>query len=1301
MALAPAASGGLPAGTSAKGFVTTVLVNNIHCPSCVGHIEKVLGQLSIPPSRISVNIMSQKVHIQDVPPERVLSLCVALCDASFEVHSAYTVDEAGKSVSELDFPSLYDGWLDAPTGIWPPTQSRIRGSKAGLTTRKRDVNKKHRDNCAACREEGAAPRVEKTSQWEGPENEDGLSDAEKAIAHKPLHTRDSRSNGPTSREVSAQADVRDGFRNSQEGATLAPSSFEKYNLTLSVGGMTCSSCTKAIKDAVKVLDFVESVEVDLITNSTRIRFRGAANKAALIVETIEDIGYEAQIITSELLTMETTEKKMKVGGYRATLSITGMTCASCSNAITQGLRELPFVTRVNISLMSNSGTILYSGKDHLEKILEKIDNLGYDSAVVESNLVEGTQEADDELAETTTRTIQLKIEGMFCEHCPPRVVEALETKYPHIVSISQAPSLKDPIISITYEPVAPDFTIRSIISTIDSANEQFNTRMYHPPSIEDRSRAMRIHERRRILRRLLLSFVVAIPTFLIGVVWMSLVPDTNPIRIYLNSPAWAGEVTRSEWALFILATPVFFFAADVFHIRAIKEIRALWRRGSKVPILQRFYRFGSMNLLISAGTSVAYIASLALLITGATMTGSTMNSNNTYFDSVVFLTFFILIGRYLEAYSKSKTGDAVSMLGGLKPQEALLVTSSTRKDNEENAMTQPTKAETINADLLEVGDMVIVPHGSSPPADGDIVSGQAKFDESSLTGESRPVRKGPGETVFVGTVNTGNPITIRVTKPGGTSMLDQIVSVVREGQTKRAPVERVADILTGYFVPVITALAIITFFTWFAIGESGILDSRYLDGQAGGWAFWSLEFAIAVFVVACPCGIGLAAPTALFVGGGLAAKHGILVRGGGEAFQEAGSLDAIVFDKTGTLTDGGSLSVTDHEVHSENGEEATTIWAIIKTLEEQSSHPIAAAILKLASSQPSATATADSIAEEPGRGVHGTITITSTAEASPITYEAVLGNEAMIFSLSPSPPSLTYFTTQTLSRWQSEAKSIAILAIRRISPDSNTTPSPWLPTALFATADPLRPSALPTITALRARGLAVYMLSGDNPTTALAIASSLNIPAANVFAGVLPTEKAEKIRWLQEFAPRRARGSGWLRRLWLRLRSGETGRGGSGEGRGGVKARAKVAFVGDGINDSPALHAADVSISVSTGSSIAMSSSSFILLTPSLLTVPLLLSLSSRVFRRIKFNFCWAVAYNLCLVPVAAGVFFAVGGGDGGGGGKGWRLGPVWASAAMAASSVSVVLSSLALRWEGGWRFWGVWKRGGREREVS
>ncbi|KAL8864042.1 MAG: hypothetical protein Q9174_007483, partial [Haloplaca sp. 1 TL-2023] len=335
-----------------------------------------------------------------------------------------------------------------------------------------------------------------------------------------------------------------------------------------------------------------------------------------------------------------------------------------------------------------------------------------------------------------------------------------------------------------------------------------------------------------------------------------------------------------------------------------------------------------------------------------------------------------------------------------------------------------------------------------------------------------------------------------------------IIAVVRQGQSRRAPVERTVDTVTGYFVPVITALAIITFFTWLGLGQSGMLSPKHLEGQEGGWAFWSLEFAIAVFVVACPCGIGLAAPTALFVGGGLAAKSGILVRGGGEAFQDASQVDAVVFDKTGTLTEGGNPTVTDHQMLVK-GEEVKIAWSITRCLEETSSHPLARAILQLASSQPNTGLTMENISEESGRGLRGTFVHSGPKQM----YEAALGSEAFINSLRPGI--LGYFHTNTLSKWKSQSKSVAVLALREVNTEGGHA-KPWTATTLFAITDPIRPSAIPTVSALQSRGIAAYMLTGDNPVTASAVASTLSIPADHVFAGVLPTEKADKILWLKE-----------------------------------------------------------------------------------------------------------------------------------------------------------------------------------------
>ncbi|KAL8780448.1 MAG: hypothetical protein Q9213_006460 [Squamulea squamosa] len=993
--------------------------------------------------------------------------------------------------------------------------------------------------------------------------------------------------------------------------------------------------------------------------------------------------------------------------YVLTILITGMTCHSCTNSITKAIEEQEQVSKVEVSLLTHSATVEYTGlEDMAAEIVKLIEDVGFEASIgnlkilTESAPISASSNGDS----TTRRSMQLSIDGMFCDHCPSRVVSGLTNKYPSL-EIEEEPSVKRPVIRLAYTPVPGLLTVRELVSTIDGLHEQFTTRVYHPPSVEDQSQLMQSQERHRLMRRLVVCFAMSIPTLLIGIVWMSLVRSDNPTRMYFETAVWNGTATRGQWALFILATPVMFYAANVFHVRAAKEIRALWRPKSHVPILRRFYRFGSMNLLVSAGTSVAYFSSVGLLIKGATTKttqSTTMSDRPQYFDAVVFLTFFILLGRFLEAYSKGKTGSAVTKLGSLRPQEAILVLPSSESNDDQSSSVRhslSTKSQsplssitqTISVDLLEIGDVVVVPCGASPPSDATIVSGSSRFNESSLTGESRDVPKIEGDRVLAGTVNTGNPVQVEITGLGGTSMLDQIISVVREGQTKRAPVERIVDTVTGYFVPVITALAIVTFIVWFTLGESGLLSSKYIKHQDGGWAFWSLEFAIAVFVVACPCGIGLAAPTALFVGGGLAAKSGILVRGGGEAFQEASNVDAVVFDKTGTLTEGGNPTVSNHLMLAQHSNEKIA-WSITRSLEESSSHPLARAILSLASTQTGVEVTATSITEEAGRGLQGTFTV-KASEAhsnSSTTYEAAIGSEDFIASLQEDMlpyDVLTYNNQSSLCIWKSESKSVALLALRKVpysstkdssSTDSSDNNSPWKLAAMFAISDPLRPSAAPTISALQARGIAVYMLTGDNQRTASNIASTLSIPFDHVFASCLPTQKAEKIEWLKENAAfRKSPSSSLVSKLfssfaWDRkagTKSNET------------KRRPVIAFIGDGINDAPALASANVSIAITSStnpsSDIALSSSSFILLNGSLFTILTLLDLSGLVFRRIKFNFLWAVAYNAILVPVAAGVFFRVKE-------DGFKLSPAWGSAAMAMSSISVVLASLAMGW--GWK---------------
>ncbi|KAL4870953.1 hypothetical protein BDV12DRAFT_40861 [Aspergillus spectabilis] len=1204
---------------SAEQHRSTFFVSNVHCSSCVAYITQVLS--AIPGvSDVDVSIFTHEVHVVHTPATTPTFIARTLIHAAFEVHHVTTRDPTGRVVSDLD--------TDTKT-----SRDSTRFTTSPSLTSLKD-KQKHLANCDACKKEDLEHHA--------------LALADDKSQQLLLTTQGTESGGESVLTLEK-----------------SPERIEKFQARISIGGMSCGSCANSITDAVQQLDFVENITVTLLSNNATVTYRGSRSKVEKIIEHIEDIGFEASL--DEISPVDNESSRRQNLGYLANIAIVGMTCGSCAGAITQGLNELPFVTNVVVNLLSHSAQVELGNQDNAPLVLEKIEDLGYDASLV--NILTKQVKYDPVVDK---RTVSFRVDGMFCHHCPEKVFDALK-ELPNI-EVDNMLSINYPILKATYTPRSPSLTVRAIREKIESAHSEFQAAVYHPPSVEDRSREMQRHERRRLLSRFLFVLVVAIPEFIIGIVFMSLVSKDNQARQYLEQSTWSGSVTRMEWALFIMTTPVMFYGTDIFHVRAAREIVTLWRPGSRVPLLRRFYRFGSMNLLISAGTMVAYVSSLTILIMDA-VTGkhSDMHSSN-YFDTVVFLTLFILAGRYMEAYSKGRAGDAVASLGNLRPFEALLLLKDSlgTPDSDE--------VQRVNIDLLEIGDLVRVPHGASPPADGMIIgSGSYQFDESSLTGESRPVSKSAGDQVYTGSVNLGQPVEFEITAIGGSSMLDQIIAVVREGQSKRAPLERVADMLVAHFVPAITLIAVLTFAIWVTLGVSGTLPSGYLDVNRGGWTFWSLEFAIAVFVVACPCGLALAAPTALFVGGGLAARYGILVKGGGEAFQEASRLNAIVFDKTGTLTEGGNLQVTDHEVLITDPSQSQIAWALARKLEESSNHPIARAIAHFCKLQPAASIITSELEEKLGQGMQGTFTVLVSGSTDPTKttrrFEAAIGNQRLYQSLS-SPDQNHYYLSNMLSKYQGTGKSTAILSLREIDiSESDTSPvaSYFSPAIVFAISDTIRPNAANVISKLQQRKINVFMCTGDNETTAHAVAAIIGIPRENVLANTLPAGKADFIRRVQTG-----------QHLQTPL--------GPVQNENNPIPRPIVAFVGDGVNDSPALAAADVSIAMASGSDVAINSASFILLNSELDTILQLAILSRQVINRIKMNFCWAVVYNLCLIPVAAGVFYPIVSGhkirmvgkemvmvD-----SHWRLSPVWAALAMALSSISVVCSSLALMVE--WR---------------
>lgn len=1022
---------------------------------------------------------------------------------------------------------------------------------------------------------------------------------------------------------------------------------QEYRAVFTIAGMTCASCTQAVgtalSDVMKAngmatgddknpsysVNLLQHTAVAIVTNKQIV------NK---FVDAIGDIGFDCQLV--EILPVQ------RSTNTKVNAIIGGMTCAACVNTIESAIKDLPFVLESGINVVTKTGQFVMEDEDNenVEQLKATIEDCGYDFEVTSKETINYT------LSKKKSRTINVSVENMFCNHCPD-VVTSYLTSFGDTVVIQDPITLKHPFIKFTYLPnLERNINLRRFLfdlnhlhptdnepgyKIVPEAESTFKCTYIEQVSVDEHLRKLTRKETRSIFFRLVLATVIAVPTLIFGIVAMSLLPKSHSFRRWIEEPIWTGNVSRVVWILLFLSTPVYFFAADIFHRKTLKELRALWFNKSSWH--KRFFQFGSMNMLMTLGTSIAYFSSIVLLILSSQQKpDSHMGLHTTYFDSVVFLTFFLLIGRLLESYSKSKTADAISLLNSFKATEATLVELRS-KDELPLVFQNETR---VNVKLLEIDDYIKIASGESPPVDCVVVSGESSFDESALTGESLPVKHIVGHQIFSGTVNVGHSsIVAKITSLEGGSLIDQIVDTVRNGQMRKAPIEKTADIITGYFVPVITVLAVITWIIWLALGHSGALPAYYLDIDIGGWTVWSMEFALAVFVIACPCGIGLAAPTALFVGSGLAAKHGILAKGGGVAFQDGAKVNVVCFDKTGTLTN-GALEVTDHTFLQEDKILRNLAVQLSKDLEVSSNHPISDAITTFTNQQAKklnfsfAANITPQVDNVPGKGLRAKIRIDEqdTGKWGQLEAgEAVLGNELLF---KDSNVDLTPIQ-DTLEGWKSERKSVVLVGLQSVSLFGDER---YHLLMAMACRDDIRIETKAVISYLQnKRGIECWMISGDNKQTAEAIGVEIGLKPERIISEVVPQDKEAQIKKIQSDP--------------LKI----------------------VAMVGDGINDAPSLATAQVGIALSSGADLAVTSSDFILLSKHrpLEALVTLLDLSRVVFNRVRFNFGWALVYNMIGLPIAAGVIYPY---------HQSRLNPVWASAAMAASSVSVVLSSLALK---------------------
>ena len=994
--------------------------------------------------------------------------------------------------------------------------------------------------------------------------------------------------------------------------------------TLAVEGMTCGACTSAVEGGFKNVAGAKSISVSLLSERAVIEHDPSILSQDAIAEIIEDRGFGATVLDTKESTPEgrTRKRRQRVINNEARLAITtvaieGMTCGACTSAVEGGFKDVEGVTQFNISLLAERAVVVHDPtKLSAEKVVEIIEDRGFDAKILSSH-AEGFQQS------RTSIITQLKIYGLPDSSSATALEDSIRS-LPGV--ISSVINLSTSRATINHNPTLTG--LRGLVEIIEATgyNALVADSDDNNAQLESLAKTREIQEWRRAFR---FSLSFAIPVFLISMIIPMFLPWLDFGSILLIIPGlYLGDVL-----CLILTIPVQFGIGKRFYISAYKSLR----HGSP-----------TMDVLVVLGTSAAFFFSIAAMLVSIFSTSHTRPS--TVFDTSTMLITFISLGRYLENRAKGQTSKALSRLMSLAPSMATIYTDAIAaekaaegwdnrgnltSDSKENGhLDNAAEERIIPTELIEVGDIVLLRPGDKIPADGTVTRGESYVDESMVTGEAMPILKNKGSLLMAGTVNGAGRVDFRVTRAGRDTQLSQIVKLVQEAQTSRAPIQRMADIVAGYFVPTIIALGLSTFVAWMVLSHSLSHPPRiFVQPESGGKIMVCVKLCISVIVFACPCALGLSTPTAVMVGTGVGAEHGILVKGGA-ALETATKITHVVLDKTGTLTM-GKMSVAEAQVGSlwaANECRTRLWWTLIGLAEMGSEHPIGKAIVTAAKetlnvgSDGMIDGSIGRFEAKIGQGISASIEPASSAERQ--RYRVLIGNASYLRSNGVNiPPSADADTSMTSPSSSSK------------TPSSGTT---QIFTAIDSTytghlslSDTLKPSAHATILALHRLNIRTSLVTGDQLPTAVTIASAVGIPRTNIHAGVSPSQKQSIIRSLQS--------------------AGET-----------------VAMVGDGINDSPALATADIGIALSSGTDVAMEAADIVLMRPDdLLNIPASLALARTIFNRIRLNLLWACLYNVIGLPFAMGVFLPFGG---------IMLHPMAAGAAMAASSVSVVGSSLLLK---------------------
>jgi P-type Cu+ transporter len=809
------------------------------------------------------------------------------------------------------------------------------------------------------------------------------------------------------------------------------------------------------------------------------------------------------------------------------LKIEGMTCAACAKAVERASKKLQGVTEANVNYATEKLNINFDETQvTLSDIQAAIEKAGYKAVL-----------------EASTKT--LKIEGMTCAACA-KAVERATRKLDGVIESNVNYATEK--LNISYEPskVRVSEIKKAVEKSGYKALEEENTTV-------DTDKERKEKEIRTLWRKFIIATIFSVPLLIITMGHMFGEPIGFKLPRFIDPMINARTFGIVQ---LVLVLPVMVAGHKFFTV----GFKSLFRRSP------------NMDSLIAMGTSAAFLYGIFAIV--QIFAGNIDYAYDLYFESAAVIITLITLGKYLEAVTKGKTSEAIKKLMGLAPKTAIII-----KDGKEIE---------IPIEEVEVGDIIIVKPGEKMPVDGEVVEGLTSVDESMLTGESMPVEKSIGDKIIGASINKNGTIKYKATRVGKDTALAQIIKLVEDAQGSKAPIAKMADIISGYFVPIVITIAVLSAAAWYWFG-----------GETGVFA---LTIFISVLVIACPCALGLATPTAIMVGTGKGAEYGVLIKSG-VALETAHKIKTIVFDKTGTITE-GKPKVTD--VVTANGITEDELLQLAASAEKSSEHPLGEAIVKGAEEKGLEFKKLDFFKAIPGHGI----------EVKIDGKDILLGNRKLMVESNISLENLE----ETSHKLAGEGKTPMYVAI-----DNKMA-------GIVAVADTVKENSKKAIDQLHKMGIEVAMITGDNKRTAEAIAKQVGID--RILAEVLPQDKANEVKKLQS------------------------------EGK-------KVAMVGDGINDAPALAQADIGIAIGSGTDVAMESADIVLMRSDLMDVPTAIQLSKKTILNIKENLFWAFGYNTLGIPVAMGVLYAFGGP---------LLNPIIAAAAMSFSSVSVLLNALRLK---------------------